>query len=482
MSNVKKQDTSVRKKSKKVDEQEVRKKDGVQISADYTAVQIAKKMTQQAAEKYAKPESYTGNRNLYDSGSAKAAAKRKLFNEVKEVIDPYTGQKLSLTKNEAKQLYGEKWPEHLAESDHVKPLEQIYKDTKNNAWNTTDDIKKAANSSDNICVTSRKYNNSKRSQTNAEYVTNEDYLERKGIHLTADGKEQAIFDGQRAEQSIDRDLARASLKNVVETGHTAGLAGAQSAGEMALTVSAISNIVAVIDGKKTGEEAVADTIKDGGKGAVAGYTISGGLTVVAHTLENSSCEFLQALAKSNVPGQIITAVLVTGDTLIKWGNGEITTQQCLLELGEKGLNMATLGYSMAVGQALIPIPVVGSAIGALVGTMLTSTFYRTLISQLQMKELEHQERVRIIAECHAAAEQTKQYRMELESYLQSYFEDYRSCFDTALASMQFAWQIGDAAAVVAGANAITRKLGGTVVSDSMSGFKKFLGSDEVDVL
>lgn len=82
--------------------------------------------------------------------------------------------------------------------------------------------------------------------------------------------------------------------------------------------------------------------------------MSGGLTVVSHSLSNSSSEFIQGLIESNVPGKVITAVMVTGDTLAKWGNGEITTQECLIELGDKGLNMATMGYSMAVGQALIP--------------------------------------------------------------------------------------------------------------------------------
>lgn len=452
------------------------------IGAGYMATQTAKTMKQQAAERFAKPETYTGNRTLYDSGAAKLNAKKQLFSGGGEVIDPYTGDRLVLTKQEAKILYGDEWTKHLAESDHVKPLEQIFNDTKGNVWNTTDDIKAAANSDDNIRVSSRKFNNPKRSKTNKEYVENEEYLKSKGVKLTEEGKRQAIKDGEIAEQSINKQLKKTGIDNMIKTGREAGRAGATNAGVTALTMSGIMNVVSVIKGEKEADQAIADTVKDGGKAAVTGYAMGGGLTVVSHSLSNSSSQFIQGLAKSNVPGKVITAVIVTGDTLKKWGDGEITTQQCLIELGDKGLNMATMGYSMAVGQTLIPIPIVGGAVGALVGSMLTSNYYHNLINTLQTRELEHQERMRIIAECHMVAEQTKAFREELESYLASYFNEYKECFNTAISSMRFAYEVGDADGIIAGANEITRKLGGNVYYETVDEFKSFLDDDTIDVL
>lgn len=454
----------------------------LEASTGYVATQTASIARQQAAKTFAKPDSYTGNRTLYDSGAAKVKAKKTLFQGGKDVIDPYTGDRLVLTKREAKMLYGDDWARHLAESDHVKPLEQIYKDTKQNVWNTTDDIKDAANSDDNIRVASRKYNNPKRSRSNKEYVEDEEYLRNKGVKVTEEGKKQAIKDGKIAEKSIRRQLRKASLNNMVKTGHDAGKIGAQNAGVSALTMSGIMNVVAVIKGDKDGEEAISNIVKDSGKAAITGYAMGGGLTVALHSLTNSSSQFIQGLAKSNVPGKVITAVMVMGDTLKKWGDGEISTQECLIELGDKGLNMATAGYSMAVGQAAIPIPIVGGAIGALVGSMLTSSYYNNLINTLKIRELEHLERQRIIAECHAVAEQTKAFRLELEAYLESYFKEYRECFDTALSSMRFAYEVGDADAIIASANDITRKLGGQVHYETVEQFKSFLDNDSIDIL
>lgn len=468
-----------------ISEEEKKKKQNngsVTISAGYAATQSAYQSTQEAALKYAKPETYTGNRLAYDSSAAKTNAKKRLFSGGAEVRDPYTGERLALTKQEAKALYGKDWIKHLAESDHVKPLERIYEDTKNNAWNTIDDIRNAANSADNLRVASRGFNNPKRSRTNKEYMQDEDYLRRKNVGVTEEGKRQAIIDGELAEQSINRQLRNSALKNVVKTGHEAGMKGAFDAGANAISLSGIMNIVAVIKGEKSGERALKDTLRDGGKAVASGYVMSSGLTVVSHTLSGSKSKFLQGLYNSKVPGKVITAVIATGDTLKRWGEGEITTQECLIELGDKGLNMMTMGYSMAVGQAMIPIPVIGGAVGALVGSMLTSSYYNNLICRLQTKQLEHRERQKIIAECRQVSEQAKAFRKELEIYLESYLQEYRECFDSALSSMRFSYQAGDADGVIASANDITRKLGGQVRYETVDEFKTFLDSDEDDIL
>lgn len=453
-----------------------------QIASGFAATQSAYESTQAASVKYGKPDSYVGNRTAYDSGAAKVAAKRKLFAENVDVRDPYTGDKLVLTKQEAKAMYGDDWTRHLAESDHVKPLEKIYDDTKGNVWNTVDDIKQAANSDANIKVASRKFNNAKRSRTNKEYVENDEYISSKDVRLTKEGKQQAIKDGEMAEMAINSQLRNSAVKNVISTGHQAGMQGAQNAGISSLTVSGIMNVVSVIKGEKSGEEAVKDTVKDAGKAAVSGYVMGGGLTVLSHTLSGSKSEFIKGLAKSNVPGKVITAVIATGDTLKKWGTGEINTQECMIELGAKGINMLTVNYAMAMGQALIPIPIVGGAIGALVGSMLTSTYYESLINTLQTKKLEHEERLRIIKECNEAAEQAIAFRKELEIYLENYFQEYRECFDSALSTMRFAYETGDADGMISSANQITRKLGGQVKFENVEGFKKFLDSPEIDVL
>lgn len=456
--------------------------DSITIGSGLAVTDSMKKIIENTAVEYAKPESYTGNRDLYDSGVAKKNAKTKLFKNGKDVIDPYTEKKILLTKKEAKRLHGDDWQSHLAESDHIKPLERIYTETKNKVWLTTDNIKDAANSSDNIVVTSRKVNNSKRSRTNKEYVENKTYLEEKGINLSRTGKEAAIRDGQNANKSINHQLRKDTINNIMKTGHGAGKIGATNSGITTATMSGIMNIVDVIEGKKDADEAIVDTVVSSGKAAVSGYIMGGGLTVASHSLSNSSSKFIQALTKSNVPGNVITAVMLTGDTLKEYGNGEISTQECLIRLGEKGINFATTGYSMGVGQALIPIPIVGAAIGAFVGSLLTSNYSNQLIHELKTKELEHQERERIIRECEVATQQAIRFREELEIYLENYFSDYKDCFNEAVCEIKHSMLLGDSEGVVSGANKVTKKLGAKVQYETFEEFEDFMNSNELFTL
>lgn len=457
-----------------------RKKDtATEVVTNYVTMQTASKLSQEADQKFAKPDTYTGNRKLYDSGTAKIKAKRSVFSHEKVYIDKYTQEPLVLTKKEAKALYGKEWTKHLAEADHIKSLENIYQDTKNNAWNTVEDIKEAVNSDANLSITSRKFNNAKRQRNNREFVEDEAYLKSKGIELTKQGKEAAIRDELYAEKAIKNQLRNSAIKNIALTGHEAGLQGAKNSSQSIGTLSTIRNVVDVVNGNKDSGEAISDIIKDSGQAALEGYVKTGALTVVNHSLSASS-KFGHALVQANVPGKILTAVCLTGTTLKKWSQGDITTQECLIQLGDKGVNFAATGYAATVGGTIAgPI---GGIVGALVGSALASEYYQNLICKLQVKELEHQERMHIIAECKEAAKQAEQYREELEVYFDNYFAEYQGCFDEALSSMKFAFQVGDADGIISSANKITRKLGGRVYYDNMEEFKAFLDSDTIDIL
>lgn len=467
---------------KDTDREDEETKSFVKTATGLSATESARVATEQAAKIFSKPDNYTGNRKLYDNGLAKKRVKMDSFANGSKVIDSYTGDALELRIQDAKLKYGADWQKHVAEADHINPLEKVFKDNKKNPWLASNDINDLGNMDENLEVVSRKFNNAKRSRTNEEFVMDEEYLKEKGVKLSEQGKQNAIEAGKRSQAAIDKKAKATALKNAVKTGHEAGKYSAKNSGITAATMSGIMNITAVINGEKSAKDALADTVVDSGKAAATGYVMGGGLTTISHSLSSSSSKFIQALSKSNVPGQVITAVIVTGNTLKRYGNGEISTQECIIELGEKGLNLATAGYSMAVGQALIPIPVVGAAVGALVGSVVTSKYYNELVNTLKLKELEHQERQRIISECKHAANEARAFRAELESYLEEYFKDYQDCFDEALSDMRFAFQVGDADGVIASANQITRKLGGDVHYETVAEFKNFLDDDSVDVL
>lgn len=455
-------------------------KTGVETAGYFSADKSIKEASQAAAQKYAKSSTY--DRSLIDDAMAKKNAKINAFNSGVEVRDPYTGKILTLTKAEAKAKYGNNWTEHLAETDHIIPLKKRYEQTKNNPFLTTDDVKESSNSIYNQKVVSRKFNNAKRSRSNEDFVNDDEYLENIGIKLTDRGKQEAIENEKYAFKSMQQQDFKNSVKNAVETGHSAGIQTGKNVGELVAVVSSMDNIIAVINGEKTVSEACADVVVDGGKAVVTGYISGSSCTILNQTLSNSSSKFLQTLSDNNIPAKVVTSVMLTGDILCKWGNGEITTQECIVELGEKGLAIGTAGYSAAVGQALIPIPVVGCAVGLFVGSVLTGGVYNKLVSEMRARELANRERDRFIKECEKATARIREYRTELEIYLETYFEDYQDCFDEALSNIYSGFKSGNADTVIAGANQITKKLGGEVKYNNMEEFEDFLLDGSTDIL
>ena len=473
------------------DNEEEEKKTNLKLGIGNILDKSVQESVAKANAKYYKPEYNPQTRKTYyDDGKAHKRAIDRAFSEKSTAKDPYTGAELVKKQKDAKAKYGTKWQDHAAEADHIDPLSQFIKRHKNDPFLTTDDAKNIGNSDENFQVISRKSNQNskdvgKGGSTQKEWASDDKRME--GLAENAESgesieviKERIETKGKNAEQRNDSAALKKNVTNAAGTAHQAGIESAKSAGSMALTMAGIMNVVSVIKGEKSSEEAIEDTISVGGSAALSGYIMGGSLTVVNRVLSCSTSEFIKALAASNVPGKIITAVSVTGDTLKKWLGGEITTEECLLQLGDKGLNMLTMAPSIAIGS-MIPIPIVGPAIGALVGSMLTSSVYNSFIGELQTKQLEHMQRIRIIAECNAAAEQMQTYRKEMGKYMDLYFREHRQCFDMAISSMQTSYAMGDVEGVIASANEITRKLGGKVTDENREQFRAFLKDDSVDV-
>lgn len=453
----------------------------VDAAASAKGAQTAQALAADIQATYSKPNGYTGNRSLFDSASAKNSIKKQAFSAGSAVHDPLTGNALESTIEAAKIKYGENWQSHVAEVDHTVPLERVFKQNKNKPWLTNENIRDAANSPDNLEVISREVNNAKRSRTNQELVA-DDYLESHGIVASDEAKSRAVKQGTRAQKQLDRSLKVKAAKNIVKTGHEAGLEGAGNAAALGLSVSALLNVTALVKGEKTVAEALVDTAKDGGKAAAIGYVSSSTISVLTQTLTESSSDFLQALGESGVPAAVITSVIVIGESVYKCATGEISVEEMFYQVGDRASSFAVSQYTMAIGQALIPIPVVGAAIGALVGSVATSYLYNHLVNKVRTEIYEHNERMRIMEECREAIRQEQQYRLELKAYLEEYFRDFRNCLDGALNDIQQSFEKWDANGVIAGSNQITRKLGGTVYYDNMDEFVSFLTNDSTDIL
>lgn len=428
---------------------------------------------------YAKPE-YTGNRPVYDSQKAKVTFKKNAFSSGK-VTDPYTGKPLEATIKQAKTRYGDNWAEHVAEADHVKPLKRIVDEYQDAPFTTAADIREAANQDANLTVTSRKVNNAKRDRTNEEFAGDTRYRKDKKVKLSTKRREQMKADGKQSDSVVNRTIRGRQVFNAAKEAHNAGVQSAKVGVAVGGALLLLDNIVALMKGEKTVEEAIADMGEDVLQTAVTSYGIGGALSAVGHLLSKSSSPFIRNLVKSGVPGQIVSVVMATGNTLIRYAKGEINTGECIRELGSTGVSMGVTGYAMTVGQVFIPVPFLGAAIGALVGGVICATLWNPLnASFTRVKEA--QQRAELAeARARESIRRMEAWRLDFERAMTQFLTVRQATFDEGYYALLKAAVDDDYDGMVNGLNRICNAFGQSLPVQTFEEFDSIMSDKNLEL-
>jgi len=267
-----------------------------------------------------------------------------------------------------------------------------------------------------------------------------------------------------------------TVKDVAKLAHRAGVEQAKAGAVIGGGLSFIRNAVEVIKGEKSPEDALVDVAKDTGSAAVVSYATGSGGAALKGAMQNAPSEYLRVLSKTGVPAQVVVVALELGKTMTKFIKGEIDGIECLEELGEKGTGMLASAAGAAVGQMLIPIPILGGLIGGMIGYAFSSSCYSMLLTTGKEAKLAREERIRIEAECAMAIKQIEEYHKLIKAIIDSYLTEHRAVFDDALHELNRGLELDDADGFIAGANMISEKLGGKPQFSNMDEFDALMAN------
>lgn len=267
-----------------------------------------------------------------------------------------------------------------------------------------------------------------------------------------------------------------TAKDIAKLSHRAGLEQAKTGAAISGAISLIGNTVDVLKGKKSLPDAAKDVAFDTAKGAAVGYTTAFAGSALKASMQNSKSQWLRSLSKTNASAAIVTSVMDVGKSFYRYVNGEISGADCLIEIGEKGTSHIGAAMFGAVGQAVIPIPVVGALVGSMVGYALTALFYESVVCALKEAQIAHDNRIRIERECQEAIVMIRKYRAEMNFYVQEYMRRYTCVFSDAFSLMDQAFLSSDVDKFIGGANKITEVLGGKAQYSNMKEFNSFMYS------
>ena len=256
-------------------------------------------------------------------------------------VDIISGNEL-VGQNEAKRLYGDRWQDFAAETDHSTPLKDIYDRNKGRKFISDQDLRSAANVEENYSLKSKTTNSSKQDSTNIEMI---DRLEKEGVELDRDAQRRLRREQRRSSAAVQSELRKTQARNIASETIT-GAAEALEASAIPIAMDILFNIIQVCNNKKDIKAAVTDVAK-----VVGAVAVTGSATRLLNTaLQNVDSPVLQFALEHNLPAQIIAMALLIKDDI-------------------KGIKNKTLTKAEATSNILSKFAgVVGGKIGTAIGT------------------------------------------------------------------------------------------------------------------
>lgn len=181
-----------------------------------------------------------------------------------------------------------------------------------------------------------------------------------------------------------RVTAKLFAQETIKPAHEVGIKSGLVAAGLTMTISAVDNVTAFIDGEITAKEMVEDITKDTVMAGALGYGTEFITTTVSHTMARSSSTLIKTVGGSCLPAAVVSFAVESYDSVSDFAQGNITGSELAYDLGENaaavagGIKGATIGAT--IGSVAGPVgTVAGGIVGGVVGTVVASEVYATAV-------------------------------------------------------------------------------------------------------
>jgi hypothetical protein len=204
---------------------------------------------------------------------------------------------------------------------------------------------------------------------------------------------------------------------MLNNGHRAGVESAKSAALIGGVMLTVSNGFQVICGKKDVGTAAKD-VATGTAGVVLGaYAGTVAATITKSFMQQATSGTVRQLSRTSLPGAAIEFCLSLRTVVTRYVRGECDERAVLREVGNRGCGVFAGAAGATVGQALIPVPVVGALVGSLVGCLLSSLIYEEAIDALADRSVQQERRQRLLVIHQESMRALSEERVALQAFL-----------------------------------------------------------------
>lgn len=242
------------------------------------------------------------------------------------------------------------------------------------------------------------------------------------------------------------------------------------------------NLVAWFNDEKSFGEALKDSVKDVGKAGVVTGGVAAGSSMIGAILKNSSNEFVKGVGDSMVPVALALVALETGKAFKKWKDGEITGKEAMCQIRDSSVAIVGAQFGAIIGQAAIPIPIIGAMIGSVVGSIVASGVFREVMTINSQVEAAHANSLAVQAQCAQLIQQIQEHRRQMQIMAAQYMSGYIQTFNIAFQQMENSIMNDDIDMFINANNLIIEKCRGTVKFHDMNEFVELMNNDKPLIL
>lgn len=282
-------------------------------------------------------------------------------------------------------------------------------------------------------------------------------------------------DAKHANHVANTFEAKAALSDMHQSGMQAGKMGAVFGG----ITSGVDGLYQLSQGKATTGKVAAQIIIDTSKGFATSYLTTAGSKGIVHGLAKAgvSQTTVGALTKSNAHVALAAGILKSGQSVTRYLQGEIDNDQLMEEISETAITGASAFYYGALGQAVIPIPIIGAMIGSTVGYFIGSMLHQSGLmglGEVASVKIARERREQIEALCLESIPIMRQHREQLESLLATHFAERKHLLTQAFDGMEAALISWDADAFTQQLESVNQAFGKSLPFKSFDEFEVFM--------
>ena len=293
---------------------------------------------------------------------------------------------------------------------------------------------------------------------------------RQNLRQSSVTSEEAVFAREHPYLSTAKDMGLVA--------HRAGMEAAEFGAIIGGSVAVVQQTVALLQGKVEAEEAVAEVAKSTAKRAGQSYVVAAGGSLVKGAMEQATHKGVQAASMTGLPQVMVQVAISTSQVLYKYFTGKIDGRECVQELSQQSANMLATSMFTMIGQAVIPIPVVGGLVGGMVGYALSSATFGMLKQAFAEQDLARERRLEIEAACKVHIQQMNAYREQFETLMAAYLAEEKEFFRVTFTGMQDALAVNDTQWVIDTGNEMIRHFGGEVTFTNQEEFDALMEDDD----